>query len=312
MRAYMHVQRWGVSGEGLDPLINRIARNLLIDRHRRIAPHLVPLDSAAEVQDPGLDPTEEVIRRQRRNEVRTAVQELPDRHQTAIMYSMGGMSPAEVGDRLGIGRNAADALLHRARRSLKERLRHVGEGAFGFGLWFRIKARNAAAKAGLAPTVEAAGVTSVSAGIAAAAAIVAAVSFVSGGSPSAPAGMAAGRVAAPAVSTIDGSGSAGMGTPADTASAAGGSLSGSGGTYVGLPGGGGIAKGNGGIRGNSGVDNPADPDQKLLGVAPDVIHEDNDESVTGQTFDDACSRSRADCSQAYQEPVEPSISLKRR
>lgn len=139
VRAFVHIRRWGVNGTGLDPLLNRIARNLLIDRYRRTTPHIVPLDDAGELQDPDQDPTEEVARRQRTHAVRSAIRGLPVRHQTAITYSLNGLTPEEVGRRMGIGRNAADALLHRARRSLKERLQTAGEGMFGVALGIRVR-----------------------------------------------------------------------------------------------------------------------------------------------------------------------------
>src|SRR5437867_6478036 len=97
VRAFMHIRRWGVAGAGLDPLLNRIARNLLIDRYRRVTPHLVPLDSADEIHDPAQDPSEEVARRQRRTAVQSAIRSLPARHQKAIVASLSGLSPEEVG-----------------------------------------------------------------------------------------------------------------------------------------------------------------------------------------------------------------------
>lgn len=139
VRAFVHIRRWGVNGSGLDPLLNRIARNLLIDRYRRTTPHIVPLDDAGELHDPSQDPTEEVARRQRSHAVRTAIRGLPARHQTAITHALNGLTPEEVGRQMGIGRNAADALLHRARRSLKERLQTVGEGTFGIAFGIRVR-----------------------------------------------------------------------------------------------------------------------------------------------------------------------------
>ena len=139
VRAFVHIRRWGVASGGLDPLLNRIARNLLIDRYRRSSPHLVPLDSAKELHDPEQDPTEEVARRQRRRAVHHAIRALPSRHQRAINYSLSGMTPEEVGNQLGIGRNAADALLHRARRSLKEHLSPVRDGMWGLALATRVR-----------------------------------------------------------------------------------------------------------------------------------------------------------------------------
>lgn len=149
VRAFVHIRRWGVNGTGLDPLLNRIARNLLIDRYRRTTPHIVPLDDAGELHDPDQDPTEEVARRQRTHAVRSAIKGLPVRHQTAITYSLNGLTPEEVGRRMGIGRNAADALLHRARRSLKERLQTVGEGMFGVALGIRVRWDHMLRRAGL-------------------------------------------------------------------------------------------------------------------------------------------------------------------
>lgn len=135
----MHIRRWGVTGPGLDPLLNRIARNLLIDRYRRAVPHVVPLDSADEIHDPSQDPSEEVARRQRRSAVQSAIRSLPTRHAKAINYSLSGLTPEEVGKELGIGRNAADALLHRARRSLREHLAPVRDGMWGLALGIKIR-----------------------------------------------------------------------------------------------------------------------------------------------------------------------------
>ena len=139
IRAFMHIRRWGVTGAGLDPLLNRISRNLLIDRYRRAVPHIVPLDTADEIGDPTQDPGEEVARRQRSSAVQSAIRSLPTRHAKAITYSLSGLTPEEVGKELGIGRNAADALLHRARRSLREHLAPVRDGMWGLALGIKIR-----------------------------------------------------------------------------------------------------------------------------------------------------------------------------
>ncbi|HEX9696851.1 MAG TPA: sigma-70 family RNA polymerase sigma factor [Actinomycetota bacterium] len=300
MRAYMHVQRWGVSGEGLDPLINRIARNLLIDRHRRVVPHLVSLDNAEDVGDPAADPPEEVFRRQRTREVRSAVSELPHRHQTALMYSLGGMTPAEVGDRLGIGRNAADALLHRARRSLRERLRHVGEGTFGVVFWFKIRAREAAARAGWGAPVEAAGAASVPATLAAAAALVAAINIVSPafGGTSPPTG----NIPVVAVAAVD-AGSAGGSGISPSAATGGAGVNGEYTTTVTLPGGGSVGQGPGRLGADADVENPTDREQKVLGVGPDVIHQEDEASTAGTAFDSACGGRETTCNAIYRDPT---------
>jgi RNA polymerase sigma factor CnrH len=180
VRAFVHIRRWGVNGTGLDPLLNRIARNLLIDRYRRTTPHIVPLDDAGELQDPDQDPTEEVARRQRTHAVRSAIKGLPVRHQTAITYALNGLTPEEVGKRMGIGRNAADALLHRARRSLKERLQTVGEGMFGVALGIRVRWDDLSRRMGLGATSETLRSAAFASGMGALAATVAVAMGISG------------------------------------------------------------------------------------------------------------------------------------
>jgi hypothetical protein len=65
-----------------------------------------------------------------------------------MLMSLEGLSPAEIAQTLGIKRNAADAILHRARRHLAMRLKDCRDavwGASGF-VWLRIRlgARRAA------------------------------------------------------------------------------------------------------------------------------------------------------------------------
>lgn len=304
VRAYVHVRRWGASGDGLDPLINRIARNLLIDRYRRGAPYLVPLDDAAEMHDPTQDPTEEVIRRQRRRAVRRAVAQLPDRHQTAILYSLGGMSPAEVGEKMGIGRNAADALLHRARRSLAERLRLVGEGAFGIAALGWIKIRSAARRLTSPAGGEAAAGALMQAGVAvAAAALVVAISIASppgggggltGGAPPSDRAVATSNIAGSSIPPRSPGGPAG---PTETDAR----------LSFGIPGGGSVSYGGGGVHGEKSVPHPQAPDRQLFGVAPDVVHDRNDDvgptaPYVQQVERTACGGDGATCAVLY-EPL---------
>lgn len=141
MRAYMHVRRRGVTGENLFPLMNQIARNMMIDRHRRGGPQLVPIEDAEHVGDATQDPTETIVSLEARRAVREAVDALPERHRDAILMALQGLTPAQVAERMGIARNAADALLHRARRSLKDRLRVVSDGALGLATLAYLKLR---------------------------------------------------------------------------------------------------------------------------------------------------------------------------
>jgi len=214
IRAFMHIRRWGVTGAGLDPLLNRIARNLLIDRYRKAVPHIVPLDSADEIHDPTQDPTEEVARRQRRSAVQSAIRSLPTRHAKAITYSLSGLTPEEVGKELGIGRNAADALLHRARRSLKEHLAPVRDGMWGLALGIKIRFSRFTKGAVSTPGSAEAGSLLLQSGVGAIAlAVVTTLSIAAGSTPSI-AGSASQRTSAPATvvdSTSGGASSGGSG-----------------------------------------------------------------------------------------------------
>ena len=141
LRAYLHVRRSGVTSDNLFPLLNQIARNLLIDRHRRGGLQTVALDET-EPADPSVDPTERIVQLEAHRAVREALAALPARHRDALLMALEGMTPAQVGERMGIGRNAADALLHRARRSLKDRLRVVHEAALGLLIMGYLRLRN--------------------------------------------------------------------------------------------------------------------------------------------------------------------------
>jgi len=154
-RTFIHIKRHGRASEDLWPLLTTVARNIYADRGRRNAPVYVPLTQAAELADADPTPDDVVVRRERRDAVRAAVASLPARHRRAIELELRGMTPADIARELGIKRNAADALLHRARRSLASKLESM-RGALGtlpFVLRLRLLARRASAALGrLDPT----------------------------------------------------------------------------------------------------------------------------------------------------------------
>lgn len=129
---------------GIEPLIKRIAINLLIDRARAATPQLLPIDGAEDVAEPGLDLGDEVARRQQRVQVHRAIDDLSSRHRTAMLLSLEGLTPAEIADHLGIQRNAADALLYRARRSLAKHLAAIGGLIRGLAVLAALRVRAAA------------------------------------------------------------------------------------------------------------------------------------------------------------------------
>jgi RNA polymerase sigma-70 factor (ECF subfamily) len=148
-RSLLHLNRWGghQGYDGIGPLLNRIASNLLIDRARSSGPRLVSIESAEHLDDASQDPSEEVARLHEHRAVRTAISQLSSRHRHALLLTLDGMTPAEIAERLGIRRNAADALLHRARRRLAENLRVTSDVAFGFVAMIGIRVRAAARRA---------------------------------------------------------------------------------------------------------------------------------------------------------------------
>jgi len=154
-RTFVHIKRHGRASEDLWPLLTTVARNLYSDRGRRNTPACVPLTEAFELADADPTPDDVVLRRERRDSVRAAVASLPPRHRRAIELELRGLTPADIARELGIKRNAADALLHRARRSLASKLESM-RGTFGalpFVLRLRSFARRTtAAMARLDPT----------------------------------------------------------------------------------------------------------------------------------------------------------------
>lgn len=143
-RLLVHFDRHGQI-DGRDdptPLINRIATNLMIDRARSHARRVVSLDALEDEQTTGESLEDVVARRQRRFMVRRAMRDLNDRQRLALALSLDGLSPAEIADALGLERNAADALLHRARRRLAERLRSMPRELHGLGLVAMVKLRS--------------------------------------------------------------------------------------------------------------------------------------------------------------------------
>lgn len=153
-RALLHLQRHGQRGE-LSPLLTTIARNLLVERARRVRPHFTELSEAIEVADPGSDPSEYALSSERIRFVEAGLASLSSRHRRVVRMWMEGLGPAQIARELGIKRNAADALLHRARRRLASSLRHeslLGLVAFGLvGLRARLR-RAAAFATSLDPT----------------------------------------------------------------------------------------------------------------------------------------------------------------
>lgn len=151
-RTLIYLRRWpiGAQAPSVAPLVNHIAANLLIDHLRAGRGRVVSLEGEETEQVSDVDVSEEVARAHVRLEVRRAIDTLPTRHRRAIALSLEGQTPAEIALHLGIRRNAADALLFRARRGLAERLRATGTSVRVAFLLVMLRARAGARRASTA------------------------------------------------------------------------------------------------------------------------------------------------------------------
>lgn len=122
VRTFVHLKRHGQTQPDLRPLAHTIAKRLYVERGRRARPQFVDLPQAEEIMDPAPQPADAVVAMEERRRVQAALRSLGPRHRRVISLWMGGLRPAEIARELGIKRNAADAVLHRARRQLAAKL----------------------------------------------------------------------------------------------------------------------------------------------------------------------------------------------
>ncbi len=122
LRTLIHLKRHGKTQPDLRPLAHTIAKRLYVERGRRARPRFVELPEAEHLADPEPEPVEQLVTLEERRDVRDALRSLAPRHKRVVTLWMSGLRPAEIARELGIKRNAADALLHRARRQLATKL----------------------------------------------------------------------------------------------------------------------------------------------------------------------------------------------
>ncbi len=122
--------RFEARGVKVASWITRIAVNRCIDleRRRRIR-RFVGLEDAAEAPDPAIAADEALAGRKRLAAVLGDIRSLPPRQRAAILIAAGGeQSTADIAASLGVSVGAAEQLLVRARRTLRQNLaRREGE-----------------------------------------------------------------------------------------------------------------------------------------------------------------------------------------
>jgi RNA polymerase sigma factor (sigma-70 family) len=141
LRTLTHLDRHGRRPGDLTPLMNTIAKNLVVERFRTGGREL-PFEPDDRLVSPAADPADEVARAERSKRVNLAIDELPARQRVAVRMWLEGSGPAEIAQELGLKRNAADALLHRARRFLATKLEDCREGVWSAGAFLAGRVRD--------------------------------------------------------------------------------------------------------------------------------------------------------------------------
>lgn len=119
---------WESGGASVRTWLFRVALNLCID-HKR-AKRADPLDTIEDMADTGDAEIDSTLDLQR--SVRTAISDLPERQQTAIiLIHYEGFSGAEAAETLDISVDAVESLLARGRRALRQSLSDIAPDLLG-------------------------------------------------------------------------------------------------------------------------------------------------------------------------------------
>ena len=127
LRAWKQAGSWKPGAGKFDTWMHRVALNLCYDRLRRRREIL----SASPPDQPDPYPGAEagLVGAETGEQVRRAVDALPERQRTALILShYQDLSNPEAAELLGVSVEAVESLLARARRTLKTALADLGEG----------------------------------------------------------------------------------------------------------------------------------------------------------------------------------------
>jgi RNA polymerase sigma-70 factor (ECF subfamily) len=117
LRVWRSAPRWRPQA-AFRTWLYRIVVNLCLNAGRR-TPHL-PLDAAADAPDPAPTPDEQLEARERDRRLASAIAALPARQRAAILLTyQEGLGNADVADVLETSTSAVEALLVRARQTLR-------------------------------------------------------------------------------------------------------------------------------------------------------------------------------------------------
>ena len=126
MRFWNYAPKWETGDPaGVRTWLNRVATNLCIDRLRR--QRNVPLDEAGEIEDETPNAAETIQKQDRREVFRNLLLKLPPRQRAAIVLAYyEDMTITQVAQAMELTQGAADSLLVRGRKNLRDLLAKRG------------------------------------------------------------------------------------------------------------------------------------------------------------------------------------------
>jgi RNA polymerase sigma-70 factor, ECF subfamily len=126
LRVWINAPRWRAQS-AFRTWFYRIVVNLCLNRRRRVP--FAPLTEAGDPADPSPDPAQRLARDETDRQVAAAVASLPARQRLVIMLTYDeGLNNAEAAAALDSSVSGVEALLVRAKRTLREKLRSVLDG----------------------------------------------------------------------------------------------------------------------------------------------------------------------------------------
>jgi len=130
LRAYKMLRSYRTDS-AFSTWIYRICQNLIIDHHRKekktqtislTAPETGDAEfTGREIEDPGGDPSEQVIRSEKIKKIREIINSLPgDLREIIVMRDLEDLSYADISEMLGVEIGTVKSRISRAREKLKE------------------------------------------------------------------------------------------------------------------------------------------------------------------------------------------------
>jgi RNA polymerase sigma-70 factor, ECF subfamily len=127
VRALGSLQRYRDTGVPYSAYLGTITRNLIRDRWRKHRPQTMELERATAIPSMAATPEEHLLQTIDRQQLRQAIRQLSDDHQTVIQLRIkDGRSAAETGRIMGRSPEAIRQLQYRALVALRGRIQQEG------------------------------------------------------------------------------------------------------------------------------------------------------------------------------------------